>query len=488
MNNDNNMQLLMAKITPITILKQSKKLKNAALWFLFVIMNILFTSNAFSQSQIVFDKTYNQGVSMQAVWPTSDNGYIAGGYYKGWDTVLNDWNYDHYILKVDSVGATQWEEIIDITVLDGGCIEGITVRELSDGGFAYISTINCAQNPPSPLSKYLLIRLDSNGDTLWTETYERPKRSMGQWVDPTADGGFIMTGYAADYGTSADVYIVKADSLGKQEWSKSYQLYGEDQAACVRQTSDGGYIVAAGSSHAYALARTWLMKLNDKGDTLWTKVFPWGMWNINAYLEITPDNGFIVAVKDSNTYQVAFKTDSLGNLLWSKNFGKGNACISQTQDNGFALFGLNYLTLVDSNGFTIQTISNNIHPTFWQNTPDNGYITAVENRLYKTDCVGNYLFWDSLSCSTTNIGTHMTDLLKDHEVVIYPNPSTGKITINAADVQLIQIVNSVGKLIDQYKPDTEKFSINLSEQTNGLYFIKLIGKKSTLVKKIVLNK
>ena len=174
--------------------------------------------------------------------------------------------------------------------------------------------------------------------------------------------------------------------------------------------------------------------------------------------------------------------------MWSKNFGEGNACITQTQDSGFAVFGANYLTKTDSNGLITQTVSNLIHPTFWQNTPDNGYIAVVDNHLYKTDCVGNYLFWDTLSCPTINIGTYIADVLKDQEIVIYPNPSTGKITIKAEDVKLIQIVNSVGKLIEQYKLEKETISINLSEQANGLYFIKFIGKKSTTVRKVMINR
>jgi hypothetical protein len=49
----------------------------------------------------------------------------------------------------------------------------------------------------------------------------------------------------------------------------------------------------------YPKAKTWLLKLDSAGDTLWIKVFPWGMWQVNAFVEQTPDKGYIVSVKDS---------------------------------------------------------------------------------------------------------------------------------------------------------------------------------------------
>jgi len=424
---------------------------------------------------------------IENVWQTSDKGYIAGGYYQRWDSVINDWNYDHYILKTDSAGNIQWEKNYDFTVLDGMCVEGSIVRELDNGGYAYISCINCAQNPPDPLSKYLLIRLNNLGDTLWTMTYERPKRSMGQWVEPTKDGGFAMTGYAADYGTSADVYIVKADSMGKEKWNKTYQLYGEDQATCIRQTSDGGYIVAAGSSLAYPVVRTWLLKLNNVGDTMWTRIFPWGMWNVNAYLDITPDNGFIVAVKDSDYYQVAFKTDSLGNLLWVNNFGQGNACITQTADSGFAVFGLDYFTKINQNGHVVFTKNNTLNPRFWQQSFDKGYITTKDNRLIKTDCQANSLFWDTINCPIATINNNIANINTEKEIEIYPNPSSGIVNIKGKNIELIQVFNFEGKLIHQLSDENDIKCINLEGQPRGLYFIKLTGTNRIIVCKVVIE-
>lgn len=466
---------------------------------LLVLITLIFTGQTFAQSQIVFSKPIKSGAYIENVWPTSDGGYIAGGIYQWFDTTINAINYDHYILKTDSLGDMLWEKIYDFTTNDGWCISGSIIRELSDGGFAYISTVNCAQNPPQDLSKYKLLRLDSFGDTLWTNTYERTLRSMGQWVEPTADGGFIMTGYAAKIATSADVYLVKTDSLGVQKWNKEYELYGEEQATCIRQTIDGGYIVAGGSSHGnlFPRAHTWLLKLDSIGDTLWTKVFPWGMWNINAFVEVTPDNGYIVSVRDSNTLQVAFKTDSVGNLEWTQNFGDGYGCIAQTIDSGFAVFGNTYFTKTDSNGNVIFTKTTNFNPLFWRATTDNGFITTTGNYLIKTDCQGNYTFWDTVSCypyatiDTTNDTTitpnGVIDIQQASNVVIYPNPSEGIFTVSGTGIRQIELFDLTGKFIFKKEESGPSITIDLSAYKKGLYFVKIVTNSETSIKKLVIE-
>jgi len=452
----------------------------------------------YAQSQIVFSKNVNSNAYVENIWPTADGGYIAGGTYERWDANINAVNYDHYILKTDSLGNTLWEKIYDFTQNDGKCVNGSVIRELNDGGYAYISSVYCGQNGAPQQSKYKLLRLNSLGDTLWTNTYERGLRSMGQWVEPTNDDGFIMTGYAAEVFSSADVYVVWADTFGVELLNRKYELDHEEQATCIRQTSDGGFILVGGTSNQnlYPRAKTWLLKLTARGDTQWTKTFPWGMWQINAFVEETSDSGYIVSVRDSGKYQRVIKTNSVGIVEWTKDFGDGNGCVTQTSNNEFAVFGKNYFTKTDSGGMIITNKNTDFSPIFWRFTPDNGFITTTGDKIIKTDCQANYTFWDKASCPTIIIqdtsknDTTYSSVRSNHQKEswrIYPNPTEGNFTVFGYGMKQIEVYEITGKFLLNKKISAYSISIDLSDYKKGLYLVRIVNDYGTSVQKLIVR-
>ena len=80
----------------------------------------------------------------------------------------------------------------------------------------------------------------------------------GRWVTQTSDGGYLVAGITnvtgAEYGS--DGYLVKTNSQGNALWTKvigAPDAY--DQANCVQQTADGGYVVTG-----------WMgMRVSDQG-------------------------------------------------------------------------------------------------------------------------------------------------------------------------------------------------------------------------------
>ncbi len=61
----------------------------------------------------------------------------------------------------------------------------------------------------------------------------------------SSDGGFVTVGVTIpDDSDNGNIYIVKTDSEGVEEWSKILGDDGFDQAYCIQSTTDGGYVVA----------------------------------------------------------------------------------------------------------------------------------------------------------------------------------------------------------------------------------------------------
>jgi len=97
-------------------------------------------------------------------------------------------------------------------------------------------------------------------------------------------------------------------------------------------------------------------------------------------------------------------------------------------------------------------------------------------------CIGDTICMD--------ISVNTKEIYNTKEFGIYPNPSNGKVQLIVSKEQIgnkIEITNINGKIIKQFNIENNTFTIDLINQTRGVYFIKLIGKNSVSTQKLILN-
>jgi len=215
------------------------------------------------------------------------------------------------------------------------------------------------------------------------------------------------------------VSICASASAQDSLWSYAY-FAGEhgDYPECIRQTSDGMYVVA-GWTNSFGAGNPdiFLMKMNQLGDTLWTRVYGDSLRE-NAYdVQETADGGYILAGRTSSFGAggddcLLTKTDSVGNVEWSRTFGTATGMeelysVQPTGDGGYIAVGnvwnspsgLDvYLVKSNSTGDTLWTHAYGIkggvseYGRYVQQTADGGYFIAAYNGdiyLIKTDSGGN---------------------------------------------------------------------------------------------------
>ncbi len=269
--------------------------------FLLVMLSFI-TCNGFSQP-ITFSKVYNFGATstLCSVQQTSDSGYIASGY--------NNRNYeDAYILKLNKFGDTIWTKSYGYAYRDWAQDIQIT----SDGGYIVAGRKNYYVNieQGSMYGDIWILKLKSNGDTLWTKTYGGQYNDYANSIKQTFDGGYIVAGAKDNYGInkSSKTWILKLDQNGDTLWTKTFHLSAISEAKSIIQTL-GGDFVFTGTGNVFKLSYT--------GDSIWCKSL--NSFNGNDIIQ-SNDSNFITAGFFNNSDDKIIKLDSTGNVVWENRY------------------------------------------------------------------------------------------------------------------------------------------------------------------------
>ena len=333
-----------------------------------------------------------------SVAQTSDDGYIITGYTG---------NSDAWLIKTDSNGNEEWNKRIGGSYWD----YGHSVAQTSDGGYI-ITGFTMSYGHGATRGDLWLIKTDSNGNEEWNKRFGGTDgRDCGHSVAQTSDGGYIITGYTESYGAGwADVWLIKTDSKGNEEWNKTFGRLGGDSGHSVAPTSDGGYIIT-GYTGSYGAGGTdaWLIKTDANGNEQWNRTFGREGDEMALSIQQTSDGGYILTGL-TNSYGAGeqdvllIKTDANGKEQWDKTFGGAKVdqgySVAQTSDGGYIIAGMTLSYGVGDNGglLLIKTDSkgneiwNKIFDGIWLDssggpsvaqTSDGGYITVGSGGSYE---------------------------------------------------------------------------------------------------------
>ena len=216
--------------------------------------------------------------------------------------------------------------------------EGNSVQQTTDGGYIVLGTTRSYGNGESDI---LLVKIDNVGNEEWRKTFGGINRDEGNSVQQTTDGGYIISGTTFVKQFNPDLWLIKTDSNGEEEWNKTFGGNRGDYGGSVQQTSDGGYIFIGSFFSVEKNQDIWLIKTDSNGEEEWNKIFGQeGNFEMGYSVQETSDGGFILLGEDFDTKSMVYliKTDSQGNLMWENNGNEGYPYgFQQTTDGGYII-------------------------------------------------------------------------------------------------------------------------------------------------------
>jgi hypothetical protein len=347
------------------------------------------------------------------------------------------------------------------------------IRKTNDGGYIVVGTTGSNNTDVSGnhgLMDIWVVKLNSSGVIQWQKCYGGSYDEYGSDIQQTMDGGYIVCGGASSIDgdiagsgfhgsqySAYDIFVFKITSSGVIQWKKCLGGSGTEGANAIKQTSDGGYIVAGSTNtnnngdvtgynpnNSYYESDAWVVKLTSSGNIDWKKCYGDDNGDNFNSVEILNDGSFYFS-GTTGSYQTfgnhggydfwVVKTDGLGNIQWQKFYGGsagdfGNS-LKITPDQGFVFTGETYSYNGDVLG------SNNI---------DNN---DSDVWFFRADNLGNIIWQNSLGGTIREAGYDVVVTADGGFAVTgYTNSFNGDVSYNygSKDFWIVKL-NSAGNKI-----------------------------------------
>jgi len=208
---------------------------------------------------VQWQKTYGESNG----WPmsiaaTADGGYVLAGY----TSLFGAGNRDAWVVKLDASGGLEWQTAYGGSAND----EAQAIAPTVDGGYIIAGT---TYSFGSGLSDIWVIKMDGDGQPVWSRALGGPGQDFGFAVAPAPDGGAVVVGrHQPEVPQPSKVWALKLDSMGGLQWQKAY---GEGavfiDGRAIRATASGGFVIA-GWTEGLGAGQTdfWLLKTDTEGE------------------------------------------------------------------------------------------------------------------------------------------------------------------------------------------------------------------------------
>ena len=271
--------------------------------------------------------------------------------------------------------------------------------------------LNLFQHPLINIAM-LFIPMSASAQIMFQRTYGGSGYDEGRCVKQTWDGGYIIAGSTSSFGAgSTDVYLLKVDSLGNPQWQKTFGGTNIDKGYSLEICPDSGFVIC-GYTNSFGNGGydAYLIRTTQNGDSLWTKTYGGTDWDFAYSLKIIADTNIIVVGNSYSNSDFQSKAWAIfismnGSVIWSKQYSIPNESflnsVIQTQDSNFLAIG--YLTGGINNSEDILLFKTNANgDSLW--TRSYGNTGNDRGNSIDTSSAGGYILGATMTNITSGYG------------------------------------------------------------------------------------
>lgn len=267
--------------------------------------NDMFLIKTNSTGQKIWSRTYDGATNINSIELTDEGGYILTGNEGGlriigtdadgevlWNNFYDDDSFGHRIIandngeylvygrtnvssdinlrKIDSSGETIW-----VTNFDGSAYDKVLDAIIPSEGTGYLLCGTSNRSNDDALD-VLVMKIDENGEELWSQTYNGEDNAIGNSITPTQDGNYLICGFDGnvDHETS-NILLIKIDENGNKLWSHTYGGEHTDVGNDILETQKNEIIICSTSQTPPSFENDWptdselvIVKTDSEGELI----------------------------------------------------------------------------------------------------------------------------------------------------------------------------------------------------------------------------
>ncbi len=272
----------------------------------------------------------------------ADGGFFITGRSYAWATADYDWEI--FLTKLDNMGNQQW--VKHYGQLGEGCYDaGWSVCATPDSGCLIAGKTQSPLWAPYPYwDNMLLIKVDKNGDTVWTRSHGGYYFDRAWWIIPIpGTSEYFVSGCTHSYGPYApdeeqsNIWVMRLDSLGEiicyNAWGNDLPGASDSRGCCL--SNDGnGFVVVGVTDYkdtSYTEAETLVtrtigeavvLKYDYDCNLVWEKIYNRGYNHYSRGIVQAYGGGYIMVTRDQlDNRSWVLRLDENGDTLWTTYIG-----------------------------------------------------------------------------------------------------------------------------------------------------------------------